>query len=70
VRLQCGYSEDMKTNLTPAQRTALELIDAANGGSIRGTIATSTRRWLEANGLITSGLPVFITDAGLSALRG
>lgn len=53
--------------LTVAQRAALELIDAAAGGYVRGNIATSTRRWLVARGLI-EGMPSHITDAGRIAL--
>lgn len=54
--------------LTTAQRAALELIDAAAGGHIRGTVATSTDRWLVKHGLITADLPRRITTAGRIAL--
>jgi len=57
----------MKTKLTAAQRQALLLIAAAQNGAIRGTIATSTRRWLVAQGLVERGVNV-LTDAGRVAL--
>lgn len=57
------------TKLTAAQLKALALVAAAQNGAIRGTIATSTRRWLVAQGLVERGVNA-LTDAGRAEMEG